>query len=123
MTNEELDGLFGKIQFNTGWALPERLLHDLWSFSGMYPSRKNCTQFTRGDFQKMVEPMMKPKLKKKPRPRVKVMNTHRKNPPSSSVSTVVEDDNNESTRQPRKQKKKYPKKKVNKRHATRKTMR
>ena len=64
MTEDEIKGMMGHLRFNTGMSLPDQLIHDFMSKTRMLPTFKKCVSFNREDFNDMVKPLKRKKLKR-----------------------------------------------------------
>ncbi len=64
MTEDEIKGMMGHLRFNTGMSLPDQLIHDFMGNTRMLPTFKKCVSFNREDFNDMVKPLKRKKLKR-----------------------------------------------------------
>jgi hypothetical protein len=64
LNDEEYHGLFEKLQPNFTFSLPDRLVQDFIKDGSIMPSFKNSSQFTKEDFNDMLE-----QIKDKPKRR------------------------------------------------------
>lgn len=73
MSDEEIKKLLNFIDFNNGFAFPEKIVQDFVQDGSIEPTFKKCIHFNKTDLHNMVKHLRKNKKIKKALPKLKTL--------------------------------------------------